>query len=71
MTRIQFLQILKHFFNGTKNVVCDNKRVLPKDYDFDMLKKDALKYGYDYKFENNNLVIKLTDRQMNELKLIP
>lgn len=72
MTKIEFLQTLKHFFTGTKEILCSNPRRLPTGYTFADLKNDALKYGYNYSFDQNkNLIIKLTDKQLTEIKLMP
>lgn len=72
MNKVQFQQILKVFYKGTSEIVCKNPRLLPTGYTFDDLKKDALKYGYNYKFNNDKaLVIKLTTRQESEIKMLP
>lgn len=72
MTRIDFLKTIKGFYKGEKNIVCNNKRKLPVNCTFEDLKQAALKYGFNYSFDSNkNLVIKLTDRQLNEMKLMP
>lgn len=69
MTKIEFLQTIKGFYKGTREILCNNPRKLPPNYTFDDLKKDALKYGYNYSFDaNKNLIIKLTERQLTEIK---
>ncbi len=72
MSKIEFLQIIKCFYKNKKEVLCNNKRFLPAGSDFDDLKQAALKYGYNYTFDSNhNLIIKLTDRQLSEINMIP
>lgn len=72
MNKVQFQQILKAFYKGNSEIICKNPRLLPIGYTFDNLKSDALKYGYNYKFNNDKtLVIKLTARQESEIKMLP
>lgn len=72
MTRIEFQQIIKHYYKGEREVLCKNPRPLPSPYTFDDLKNDALRYGYNYSFDKDKaLIIKLSPRQENEIKNLP